>query len=387
MVALKTIENDTIVKSNKLNEALFNLSSIEYKLVLYIASKIKKADKDFKTYKIPVREFTQAIGVKGNAYHKEIENISEEIMSKPIKFVDEEGFQISNWFSYIRYRRNDGYIEVRFDANLKPYLLNLEGNFLQYTFRQISSLKSTHSIRMFELIKQYLVIGHRIIDLEDLRKMLDVEDKYKRYSNFKQRILLRAIDEIKGKTDLRFEVEEIKKGRSVQKIKFYDIKFMEAEFNSYEEAFVTDTPLEEKVKNAFFALGVYIREDDLKEITSYPEMVVQNAMEQLNNKMRSGSVNYPVSYLKGILQNLHDAPEAMESSVYDRLCKAICDTYKGEKGTVPGWLIEETAKSVLKIDLKIEDEEQMNSIWSQFGKSIIQQVNKMIEKNRRLGKK
>ena len=56
--------------------------------------------------------------------------------------------------------------------------------------------------------------------LNDLRKLLGAEDIYPAYGNFKQRVLMPAQKELKNKTDISFNLEEIKSGRRVKKVKF-----------------------------------------------------------------------------------------------------------------------------------------------------------------------
>lgn len=51
--------------------------------------------------------------------------------------------------------------------------------------------------------------------------MLCVSDKYRKYANFKSRVLLKAQAELKKNTDIRFEFDELTFGRKVESIVFY----------------------------------------------------------------------------------------------------------------------------------------------------------------------
>ena len=51
--------------------------------------------------------------------------------------------------------------------------------------------------------------------------MLCVSDKYRKYANFKSRVLLKAQEELKKNTDIRFEFDELTYGRKVESIVFY----------------------------------------------------------------------------------------------------------------------------------------------------------------------
>jgi hypothetical protein len=83
-------------------------------------------------------------------------------------------------------------------------------------------LKSSFSIRIYELLKQYENFKERSFLVEDLRTMLGIEaDEYPKYGNFKQKVLNVAQKEIAEKTDISFEYEETKVGRGVGKIRFF----------------------------------------------------------------------------------------------------------------------------------------------------------------------
>ncbi|WP_342732330.1 replication initiation protein [Salinibacillus kushneri] len=56
--------------------------------------------------------------------------------------------------------------------------------------------------------------------MEELRKRLGTGNKYKEYSNFKLRVIDPARRELSEKTDIKFNYEELKKGRKVVALKF-----------------------------------------------------------------------------------------------------------------------------------------------------------------------
>ncbi|WP_374188654.1 hypothetical protein [Avibacterium paragallinarum] len=63
-------------------------------------------------------------------------------------------------------------------------------------------------------------MGDRYISVEDLKKWLQLEDKYERYNNLNQWVLLPALSEINEKSDLFAKYEPIKKGRKIVGIEF-----------------------------------------------------------------------------------------------------------------------------------------------------------------------
>ncbi|MEK6189961.1 MAG: replication initiation protein, partial [Carnobacterium alterfunditum] len=85
----------------------------------------------------------------------------------------------------------------------------------------VLSLNSTYSIRLYELMKKWQHIGKWENSIEELKLKFGVsEGSYERYNHFKTRVILRAVEEVNEKTDLHIKVNEIKKGRSVERIEF-----------------------------------------------------------------------------------------------------------------------------------------------------------------------
>lgn len=75
---------------------------------------------------------------------------------------------------------------------------------------------------MYELLKSYEGIGKRVFEIEELKQILGVEDKYDKFANFKKRILLKAQEDLILHTDISFTFEEISENsRRVEKIAFY----------------------------------------------------------------------------------------------------------------------------------------------------------------------
>jgi len=126
-----------------------------------------------------------------------------------------------SWLSSATYLEGKGTVELCFDPALRPFLLRLKERFTSYRLREIIQLKSSFSIRIYELLKQFEKIGTRTFPLSDLKTILGIDKKqYRPYANFKMKVLLVAQAELNEKTDISFDFEEIKVGRGVGKIRF-----------------------------------------------------------------------------------------------------------------------------------------------------------------------
>lgn len=219
------MEDHLVTQKNDLVEAhhIDPLSVSEQKVVLTMISMIEPADDDLKTYLLNVRDFAEMVGLKGESTYSEIKKISKTLVSKVIEIpIGKKDWLVATWASSVRYRSNEGTVEFSFDPKLKPYLLQLKNQFTSYKLSNILNLKSTYSIRMYELMKKWQHLGRWECSVDDLRGILGAKyiKSYSVYGNFKNRVLSPAIVELNEKTDVQIGFNEIKKGRSVERIEF-----------------------------------------------------------------------------------------------------------------------------------------------------------------------
>lgn len=212
--------NNVVTKSNILIEANYKLTITEQKIVLFLVSKIRKDDDDFKTYTLPIKQFYELLGYKGNPKYSEMKKITKNLIGKVVEIKEEKKLKQMSWLSYVEYNENDGSVNLSFDPRLKPYLLQLKREFTSYKLKNVMELKSGYSIRVYEILKKWQTIKEVEIPLKELREMVGATDTHREYHNFKKRVLTTAQNEIEEKTDIAFDYEEIKKGKRVVSIRF-----------------------------------------------------------------------------------------------------------------------------------------------------------------------
>lgn len=224
-----------VVKSNALIESKGNFTALELKVIIGLISEIKIDDGDFKEYELSVEDLKKAIGTSTKNFYKELKKACEKLVSKTItieKDIDEENskklkkrksFLITSYLSSAEYTDGENKIKLCFDPKLKPYLLELQGSFTKYQLKNIFTLKSLYSIRIYELTKPMQGTSHqkRTMLLKDLKEVLGIEEKeYSRVYDFEKYVLKVAEKEISEKTDIVLTYEKIKKGKRVHAIEF-----------------------------------------------------------------------------------------------------------------------------------------------------------------------
>ncbi|SDN47364.1 Initiator Replication protein [Fictibacillus solisalsi] len=214
-----------VTKSNALIEKTYQLSVLEQKLILCLSSLVQPSDEAFRPYRIKVTDFVQLLGLKSTGKYTEIRKVVNALQQKTIPLHTDKSILDITWLSSAEYFHGKGYVELEFSPKLKPYLLQLKEKFTTYQLKNIVQLRSSYSIRIYELLKQYEHIGQRTFSLHDLREVIGISPtKYKLFGHFKDKVLNLSQKELKEKTDLCFEFAEIKTGKRVTKIKFFIYK-------------------------------------------------------------------------------------------------------------------------------------------------------------------
>ena len=210
----------TVVKANSLIEASYRLTLDEMRLLaLTIGTMNPKSDQQ--VFEFSVSEFVnQFPEVNADRAYIQIKSAIERISERWVKTEDEKHVTKFRWVSSQTYFKKEGRFKIALTNEIMPYLTQLKGQFTQYQLNHISGFSSVHAIRLYELFTQYKRLGDRYISVEDLKKWLQLEDKYDRYNNLNQRVLTPALSEINEKSDLFVEYEPIKKGRKVTGIEF-----------------------------------------------------------------------------------------------------------------------------------------------------------------------
>lgn len=218
---------ELVVKSNDLiQRSRFNLNTNQQKIILYLISKLKYSDNEFKECEIDLKDFCKCCGIdlKGGRTYLQLKESIKLIADKSMWIEKEDGAEtLVRWIEKPTIHKNDGIITIKLDEDLKPYLLNLREKYTQYELIYTLRMKSKYSIRIYELLKSYHYQKLKPVSLnftvDELKKILDASN-YKTFNNFKNRVLDKAVEEINNFTDISIAYKTFKRGRAITDIEF-----------------------------------------------------------------------------------------------------------------------------------------------------------------------
>lgn len=224
IIEIEDNKNNIIKKHNYLvKNARYSLSEQGIKIISALISMIKVSDKDFQEYHLNINKFKTLINTSSNDIYRQVDKLTNELMSKPFKV----GFKKFNWCYMSEYKKGEATIIMKIAPELKPYLLELKQDFLQYNIKDILSLKSSYVIRFYELIISYWNVYKKYnnksksytleLEISKIRDLFQIPNSYL-YKDIRVNIVDKAQKQFKEKTNIKFTYKEQKLGRKVVRL-------------------------------------------------------------------------------------------------------------------------------------------------------------------------
>ena len=221
-------ESRLVVKDNALVEASFHLSLTEHRMILL--GIVTAREHSILTPEVPIEikvsAFMEQYDVDKKSAYKLLADATKTLFNRQFSFIDRYGnadaITVSRWVNEVTYVKNQGMVVMYLNRNVINMITRLESHFTKYYVDQVSNLTSQYSIRLFELLSQWLANNvTKKYSLQELRMLLGIEaDAYPVMSNFKSRVLDKAVKEITEKSDMVVTYEQFKKGREITHIRF-----------------------------------------------------------------------------------------------------------------------------------------------------------------------
>lgn len=214
-----------VVKSNKVVEAGYRLSLYEQRILLSCIAQInsKGSLTIDDRFEISAKEIIELSGVISlDRAYSILKEAADKLSLRKVIICDpdpnnpKEKTRSISWTSSVGYLPNEGKVLLRFGFDMIPYLTILTKEFTQYKLENVTKFKSTYSIRLYELLMQWISIGKRELEVDWLKKQLQVEDSYPQMCDFKRRVIDVAIKEINDHSDIHLnKPDQRKSGRVI----------------------------------------------------------------------------------------------------------------------------------------------------------------------------
>jgi len=232
------MSKDLVIHHNALDFAIYKMTPVELKLMHYCITKVRRDggyDDSNRHFEISHSDFARGLG-RDRCYddmqaaamrlQQRIVIINETIVDKDGQEWDGGAISV---LSAQKWREGEGIIRLSFSPEFMPYLTNLSGNFNKLFYKEIATLYSTYSIRMykrlrshFNIIQSQKIKQRLVISVHELKSIFALGEKYKKHNDFKRKVIDRAVDEINSAQHLPFSVDiaQVKRGRRIEAYSF-----------------------------------------------------------------------------------------------------------------------------------------------------------------------
>jgi plasmid replication initiation protein len=184
---------------------------------------IGSEDNDFKDYRVHIKDLISMLDVtKTGRVYEDFVEAANRLRTREIiiKFPDEKGKEMTLETALVtgvarltRTRKpDDMFVDLNIHPKLIPFLIELRKDFTLLDLRDYKHLHSATSIRIYHILKSYMGRGNAApeIEVEKLKGMLGLTNKYPHYANFKARVLEDARRRLLDGAYLAFDYEEMK---------------------------------------------------------------------------------------------------------------------------------------------------------------------------------
>lgn len=354
------MQNSLVVLDNDLIRASYRLTANEMRLVLCALAQIPKGEpiEPKRAYYVTKEDFVK-LGVTPNNVARDIREACSDLLSRVVVLdtpIGELGF---HWVHNILHFKSEAFERLKkeyptakndeefintlrlhnlldslpiiakstdnivarivFHENIIPYISQLKEQFTKLNLHDVFGFSSFYSFRFYLMMMQFRETGYLKISIEDLRKSLNLENKYKATKDFKVRVVDTAIDEINEKSPYTVSYEFIQKGRTYTHL---ELKFKEKKTKDNVKQINPNCDLD--TPDMF--TGRTNRELEIKPLTSNKQafsyaMQIMEAFK--NDELSSGLTEMQlINKIKSILLN----PESVNDEYQQKVFKALAKT-------------------------------------------------------------
>lgn len=279
------IPDKNVKVANEFISAQYKLTLLEFKAFLAITTVYdQRNSKDFyNILKFQFQDLAKSIGLnRETGYTKKLEKILTQLSDAKMRIQkrfdeDEEKEQwiVGHFLSSIE-AMGDGSVELIFDPKLIKYFTGLTERYTYLEIQTLLTFSSIYSIRIFNLLKQHKT-RTKTFNIEKLKEMLLITDKYKNFSDFKRYVIEPAIKDINEHSTMKVTYEtDGTRGKKVSEITFTCI-----------DNFILPNA-DEKVKKAFEELIFYKINKNVAL-----DIVKKYSFERIENNIQYILTNYP----------------------------------------------------------------------------------------------
>lgn len=231
---------NTIVISNDLVEAYYNLTPVEQKLIYTFISVIRSEKGNFeivdpkKKYTLHVDEYADIMCIAPETAYQGMLNALESLYKSEIHIKTGGQMVRISWVSAIEYDPDERTLALCWSPDIIPFISELTGQFTTMKLGTVAKFRSFNSMRLYGLLKKDKFKGDKArrwvteVTVAEFKNILNLKEAYA-FKHLKSNVIKRAVAEINRtcQEELTVETQYIQPGRKVTKVNF-EVKWNES---------------------------------------------------------------------------------------------------------------------------------------------------------------
>ncbi|MPQ44340.1 replication initiation protein [Clostridium tarantellae] len=225
------MDNFVYFKANGLIKAKYKMTSLQNKIanLIFFKTDLMGAFREvfikegLSLYEININYKEVKEIAKKNLTFDEINNFLKDMENiKVYIYENKNKYTRTNFISLTEIHKEENIFTVYIYSTVYNAVKDkLQGNFTPIDLTILNNFKSVYSQRLYENLRAWTETK-KVIDfkVDFLKQLFFLQDKYKRYNDFKKDCLVKAINEINKSGYMEIKFEEIKLGRKIDTIRF-----------------------------------------------------------------------------------------------------------------------------------------------------------------------
>ena len=224
--SLKVVTKNEIFETRGLEKL-----SLKARKLLYVAiSQCKKNDNEFFEYELTVQEFARLMEIAPSNVYAEADKLTDELMNGFVVYRPEgvKGFKKYSLFAKCEYY-DGGSIYFKISPDMTDFFLKINRNFTQPLLADFLKMSSPYSMAIWHLMQREMKsqkvmltdIKEFDLTVAELRAVTGCEKKLSQIGQFKERVLNKAIREIRDNCGVNITYKNVKRGRTIVGFHFY----------------------------------------------------------------------------------------------------------------------------------------------------------------------
>jgi hypothetical protein len=343
------------------------LSINELKIIFYLASHISVLSEE--EIEVSIKDFCDSIGNKGTPKYSEVKEMFSNLEQTTIPVTMGQMDIEIDLFEKISTEEKRGSVIVRLGKLARTYLVRLRKEAPYPILETLLLFKSAYSMFFYLLFKDVETRMDYTFRFSELKKSLNVDDKYPRYSNFNQRVLNVAAKELCTLTPFTFDWITRKEENDMS------ILFLvEKDTNNQ---MLDEKGLFTYIKEILWAeWRVELKQDVFMRWVPKGAFAILSAVKQVNVQM---DIINPIGYLTEVIKKGEFGKPLDNISLQEfRALRRILAYYDDTKEVVTSWLVKSEIETKLFHDFQDIDIEKF---WLKFNEWILEEIRHIRNRN------